>query len=102
MFKIVRVIFFPPNIFVPTNSTSRHAKPYMYRQPFARTNSFFYSFVPHTISAWNSLPGYVTNMTTSSTFNNAFIYYAIPESLAVAYTFIEKKNHDKNPLVYLQ
>lgn len=74
MFKIVHEsFFFPPNIFVPTNSTSRHAKPYMYRQPFARTNSFFYSFVPHTISAWNALPGYVTNMTTPSTFKNAFI-----------------------------
>jgi len=55
-----QVIFFPPNIFVPMNA-SRRAKPYMYCQPFARTNSFFYSFVPHTISAWNALPGYVTD-----------------------------------------
>jgi len=39
-----------------------------YHQPFAPTSSFFYSFVPHTISAWNALQGYVTNMSTSSTF----------------------------------
>ena len=70
-----QVIFFPPNIFVPMNA-SRRAKPYMYCQPFARTNSFFYSFVPHTISAWNALPGYVTDMTTPSTFKNAlFLHY---------------------------
>ena len=24
-------------------------------QPYARRNAYFYSFVPHTISAWNSL-----------------------------------------------
>ena len=65
--------------------------------------------MPHTISAWNALPGYVTNMTTPSTFKNAFIsslytpqiklpcfcfvciwgttywlYYAIPVPLTIA------------------
>ena len=71
MFKIVHEsFFFPPNFFVAMNSTSRHAKLY---QPFAYTKSFLYSFVPHSISAWNALPGYVTNMTTPFTFKNAFI-----------------------------
>ena len=59
--------FFPSNIFATMNSTSRQAKPYMYRQPFAHTNSFLYSF-----SAWNALPSYVANMTTPSTFKNAY------------------------------
>jgi len=52
----------PPNIFVAMNSTSCHQKPYMYRHPFA-----------HTTSVWNALPGYETNMTTPSTFKNAFL-----------------------------
>jgi len=49
------------------NSTSCQAKLYMYRQPFARTNAFFYPFVPLTISEWNALPTYVMNMTTPFT-----------------------------------
>ena len=66
---------FPPNIFIPMSSTLRYAKPYMYRQPyaFAHTNSFFYSFVPRTISDWNALPSYVTNTTSPASFKNAFI-----------------------------
>jgi len=89
---------------------------------FAQTNSFFYSFVPHTISAWNALPGYVTNITTLSTFKNALIFtiytldlsfcfvrnqsgtthYAIPVSLAVAYiNFHRKKKYiDRYTYVY--
>jgi len=56
----------------------------MYHQPFARTNPFFYSFVPHTISAWNALPGYVTNnYDNSSTFKNEYI-----SSLYTGYTQI--------------
>ena len=33
--------------------------------PFARTNSYFYSFVPHTSSLWNSLPKDIINQSTS-------------------------------------
>ena len=33
--------------------------------PFARTNSYFYSFVPHTSSLWNSLPKDIINLSTS-------------------------------------
>ena len=55
---------------IPMSSTLRYAKPYMYRQPFARTNSFFHSFA---ISDWNALPSYVTNTTSLASFKNAFI-----------------------------
>ena len=74
LFKIVHEsYYFPPNIFIPMSSTLRYAKPYLYRQPFAHTNSFLYSFVPHTISDWNALPSYVTNTTSPASFKNAFI-----------------------------
>ena len=53
--------YFPPNIFIPMSSTLRYAKPYLYRQAFAHTNSFLYSFVSHTLSDWNALSSYVTN-----------------------------------------
>jgi len=56
------------------NLTSRHAKSYMYHQPFARTNWFFYSFVHVShYFCMECFPGYVTNITTPSTFKNQFI-----------------------------
>ena len=74
LFKIVHESYhFPSNIFIPMSSTLHYAKPYMYRQPFAHTNSFFYSFVPRTISDCNALPSYVTNTTSPASFKNAFI-----------------------------
>ena len=74
LFKIVHESYhFRSNIFIPMSSTLRYAKPYMYRQPFAHTNSLFYSFVPRTISEWNALPSYVTNTTSPASFKNAFI-----------------------------
>ena len=69
---VLQVLLFPPNIFT-TMSTLCHAEPYMYRQPFAHTNSLFYSFVPHTISDWNALPSYVTNTTSPASFENACV-----------------------------
>ena len=54
MFKIVHnLIVFHPSIFVPCQSRTG---PNAYLQPFAHTNSFLHSFVPSTISLWNSLP----------------------------------------------
>ena len=74
LFKIIHESYhFPSNIFIPMSSTLHYTKPYMYRQPFAHTNSFFHSFVPHTISDWNALPSYVTNTTSPASFKNAFI-----------------------------
>ena len=40
--------------------------------PFARTNSYFYSFVPHTTSLWNSLPKDTINLSTS---HRSFMYH---------------------------
>lgn len=40
--------------------------------PFARTNSYFYSFVPHTTSQWNSLPKDIITLSTSY---NSFKYH---------------------------
>ena len=56
MFKILHdLISFPSSIFVHRPSRYR---PNMYFQPFAHTNCFLHSFVPNTISSWNSLPSY--------------------------------------------
>ena len=65
MFKIVHnLISFPP-ILVPRYSRIGCNA---YLQPFAHTSSFLYSFVPSTISLWNSLPSSVTSIPTLAIF----------------------------------
>ena len=60
LFKIVhKLAYFPDDIIVhrevPLHDFRSYHNHYL-SQPFARTNSYFYSFVPHTISLWNRLP----------------------------------------------
>ena len=48
--------YFPSDILCPrTNYSLRTNHSLVIDQPYACTNAYFYSFVPHTISAWNSL-----------------------------------------------
>ena len=62
LFKIVHnLCFFPNNIIrfrelTQTVSSTRSVHSLCLEQPFAHTNSFYYSFVPHATSIWNSLP----------------------------------------------
>ena len=73
MFKTVHnLISFPP-ILVPRHSRIGYNA---YLQPFAHTNSFLYSFVPSTISLWNSLPSSITSTPTLAIFK-AHIYISI-------------------------
>ena len=37
-------------------------------QPFARTNPYFYSFVSHTVSLWNSLPTEILSLSSLNSF----------------------------------
>ena len=57
LYKIVHgMCYFPPDILCPrTNYSVRTNHSLVIDQPYARTNAYFYSFVPHTISTWNSL-----------------------------------------------
>ena len=62
LFKIVHnLCFFPEDIVklreqTPLLSNTRSLHSLYLHQPRAHTNSYFYSFVPHTCSYWNSLP----------------------------------------------
>ena len=42
--------------------------------PFAHTNSYFYSFVPHTITLWNSLNTTTVTAPSLATFRNSLNY----------------------------
>ena len=62
LFKIVYNLCFFPNYIIKareqtrTVSSTRSVHSLCLQQPFAHTNSYNYSFVPHAISIWNSLP----------------------------------------------
>ena len=62
LFKIVHnLCYFPQDIirvgeWTASVSQTRFVHQFCLQQPYAHTNSYFYSFVPHAISYWNSLP----------------------------------------------
>ena len=57
LYKIINDYFyFPSNIFVPSPSSYSHRSYPSFLLPFCRTNYCLYSFVPHVITVWNSLP----------------------------------------------
>ena len=76
LFKIIHnLCFFPQGVILPREQTplicstrSTHSLPLI--QPFARTNSYLYSFVPHTVSYWNLLPQELVNAPSLSTFKS--------------------------------
>ena len=83
MYKITHSqVHFPPDIFIPKSPGTLRSTNILssYVQPFARTNAYLHSYVPSTISSWNSLPTEVTNYIThhpchpSKTFS-LFTYY---------------------------
>ena len=77
LYKIVHgMCYFPSDIFCPrTNYSHRTNHSLVIDQPYARTNAYFYSFVPHTISAWNSLHQQHVTAPSVSAFKYYFNYY---------------------------
>ena len=68
MYRILyKLSYFPAETFKLRNLTqpNRCSHQLELQVPFARTNSYFYSFVPHTSSLWNSLPKDIINLSTS-------------------------------------
>ena len=59
LYKIVKDLFFLNGLVTfrgPTHHNFRSFHPLSLEQPFARTNKLLFSFIPNTISVWNSLP----------------------------------------------
>ena len=72
IFKIVNnLCFFPPDVIVPKTTLSHSARLCMLQQPFARTSSFYYSFVPDSIRRWNCLPEELVLLPTYDSFKCA-------------------------------
>ena len=53
-----------------TTLSHRAAHNLVLNRPFARTNSYFYSFLPHTISIWNNLEFSLVCAPSLSSFRN--------------------------------
>ena len=78
MYKIVHDLLVFPPVFV-RRSTRAYVNSNIFIQPYAHTNSFLYSFVPHSISIWNSLPNSITNAHSFTSFKsqlNTHLYYS--------------------------
>ena len=57
LFKIVHGLCnFPSDVVVPKSNPSHISRSYTLHQPFARTSSFYSSFIPDSIRRWNYLP----------------------------------------------
>lgn len=52
-----------------------HTHAFLLQQPFARSNYFLYSFVPNTISDWNSLPSDITSSLSLTSFKSSLLNY---------------------------
>ena len=64
-------VYFPSNIFhfqPPPRMSIRSYHPFNLLIPFARTSVFLHSFVPSTCSAWNSLPSFLKDCPSLSSF----------------------------------
>ena len=74
MYKIVhKLVDFPQDVFIPKSTRLRSSSLTLtFVQPFARTNSLKFSFIPHTCSIWNTLPNYITGAESLMAFKSFF------------------------------
>ena len=77
LYKIIHQLsHFPPDIVMPKCTRTHTNASSILHQPFAHTNSFFYSFIPHSISLWNALPNEIRLAPTLSSFkHNHKVYF---------------------------
>ncbi len=75
MYRIIhRLLYFHPNIIVPSSTSSHYTRSYSLYQPFARTDSYLHSFLPNTVSQWNTLPEYIVASPSLPSLNVIFLF----------------------------
>ena len=76
LYKIVYDLsYFPPDIVVPKVTRTYTSTPFTLYQPFAHTNCFLNSFIPHSVSHWNTLPELVVSAPSLLTFKHSLKQY---------------------------
>ena len=69
VYKIVHgLLYFPPDVVVPSSALSHNPRSHLLYQPFAHTNSYLHSFILNSISNWNMLPDYVVSSPSFTSF----------------------------------
>ena len=69
VYKIVHgLLYFPPDVVVPSSALSHNPRSHLLYQPFAHSNSYLHSFIPNSISNWNMLPDYVVSSPSFTSF----------------------------------
>ena len=73
LYKIVYDLsYFPPDVVVvPKVTRSYTSTPFTLYQAFAHTNFFLNSFIPHSVSHWNTLPELVVSAPSLLTFKHS-------------------------------
>ena len=78
VFKIIHnLCYFPP---LASETRSCSSRSLLLSQPFARTNSYLYSFVPNAVSHWNHLPESVVAKPSLYTFKSALSHHLFDSS----------------------
>ena len=81
LFKYVNSLcFFPEGIIAKKHVSGynlRTSHPLLLEQPFSRTKSSYFSFIPHSISIWNSLPSSIVCASSFKTFKCMLYDYKI-------------------------
>ena len=78
LYKIVhKLCFFPPTLIIPREHSHnlRTSNKLLLNQPFAHTNAYLWSFIPSSISEWNTLPGDIVNAPTFNSFKSRLKVY---------------------------
>ena len=88
LFKIIlKLCYFPDNTFCfRQQSHSSRANHLPLVVPFAHTNAYLYSFVPHTTSLWNSLPDECISVSSVRAFKRSlcsWLYYLLTYKLLI-------------------
>ena len=81
VFKIIHnLCYFPPDVLLASETRSCSSRSLLLSQPFARTNSYLYSFVPNAVSHWNHLPESVVAKPSLYTFKSALSHHLFDSS----------------------
>ena len=73
-------VFFPEGLIInkaPSAYATRSSPRPLLVQPFAKSTSHLNSYIPRTVSLWNSLPEQITRSTTLSLFKSQLSYYSL-------------------------
>ena len=103
VYKIVHgLLYFPPDVVVTSSALTHNPRSHLLYQPFAHTNSYLHSFIPNSISNWNTLPDYVVSSPSFTSFHClpcSRVHYLLAQLFVYPCCIIQQKFHRKKMLL---